>query len=236
MPNLVLIPGLGSDPAVWARTIAALGDDVSAMVGDTLQDDSLAGMARRILSDAPPTFYLAGVSMGGMVAMEIMRLSPERVRGLALVDTNARPDSAEQAARRLTINAAVLAAPDLRTLGASSLDYLVHPSASEGVRRELIEMTMRVGAQTYVRQNLAVSAREDLRPILSTVVNPTVVIAGEQDRMTPLEFTQEIHQLIACSELHVIPNCGHLPPIEKPQIMADHLRTLLAQDAYPRVR
>jgi len=231
MPNLVLIPGLGSDAAVWAPTIAALGDDVSAMVGDTLRDASLADMARRILSNAPPTFCLAGVSMGGMVAMEIMRLAPERVRALALVDTNARADPNEQAARRRTVNATVLAAPDLRTLGASSLDYLVHPTASEDVRRELIEMTVRVGADTYVRQNLAVSARDDLRPILSTIAVPTEVIVGEEDRMTPLEFSQEIHQLVGGSELHVVPACGHLPPIEKPQMMADRLRTLLAQSA-----
>ena len=229
MPNLVLIPGLGSDAAVWTRTIAALGDDLSPMVGDTLQDASLVGMARRILSNSPPTFCLAGVSMGGMVAMEIMRLAPERVRALALVDTNARPDTENQAAYRRAANAAVQAAPDLRTLGASSLDYLVHPTTSEDVRRELTEMTVRVGAETYVRQNLAVSAREDLRPILSTIAIPTEVIVGEQDRMTPLELSQEIHRLIAGSELRVVPACGHLPPIEKPQIMADLLRALLAQ-------
>jgi pimeloyl-ACP methyl ester carboxylesterase len=230
-PNLVLIPGLASDGAVWARTVAALGDDASAMIGDTLRDDSLAGMARRILSDAPPNFCLAGVSMGGMVAMEIMRLAPERVRGLALVDTNARPDSDEQAARRRAVNAVVLAAPDLRTLAASSLGSLVHEGASVEVRRELIEMTARVGAQNYVRQNLAIAAREDLRPILPAIVTPTEVIAGEEDRMTPVEWSREIQRLIAGSALSIIPRCGHLPPIETPEIVADRLRALFARSA-----
>jgi len=229
MQDLVLIPGLGSDAAVWARTIEALGGDASARVGDTLKDDTLAGMARRVLADAPPSFSLAGVSMGGMVAMEILRLAPERVRGLALVDTNARPDTEEQAARRRATNAAVLAAPDLRALGAGSLDYLVHSTAGEDIRRELIEMTARVGAETYVRQNLAVTAREDLGPILRSISIPTQVICGEDDRMTPLEMSLEIHQAIAGAELHVIPGCGHLPPIETPQVMADRLRALLAQ-------
>jgi pimeloyl-ACP methyl ester carboxylesterase len=231
MQDLVLIPGLGSDAAVWARTIAALGGEATAMVGDTLQDAALADMARRILGHAPPRFCLAGVSMGGMVAMEIMRLAPQRVRGLALVDTSARPDTEEQAARRRAINAAVLAAADLRALGASSLDYLVHRPAGEDVRRELIEMTLRVGAETYVRQNLAVLAREDLRPILPSIVVPTQVIVGQDDRMTPLALSEEIHQAVPGAELHVIPACGHLPPIEQPELMADRLRALLARAA-----
>src|ERR1019366_4359966 len=169
MTSLVLIPGLGSDGTVWARTIAALGDDVPTLIGDTLVDATLKDMACRILNEAPPSFCLAGVSMGGMVSLEIMRIAPERVRALALVDTNAQPDTEEQKTRRRAINAAMLAAKDIRTLGGSSLDYLVHSSASESVRRELIDMTVRVGAETYVRQSEAVMARDDLRPILSSI-------------------------------------------------------------------
>jgi len=101
MKNLMLIPSLGGDAAVWARTVTALDGGV-VRVGNTLEDDTLIGMARRILADAPRTFCLAGVSMGGMVALEIIRLAPERVRGLALVDTSAhraRPVSEAGAAR-----------------------------------------------------------------------------------------------------------------------------------------
>src|ERR1700761_5462200 len=98
--TLVLIPGLGSDGAVWRRTIAALGDDTDCLVGDTLRDGTLPDMARRILAQAPPRFALAGVSMGGMVALELMKLAPERVTHLALVDTNARPDGLGQKAYR----------------------------------------------------------------------------------------------------------------------------------------
>jgi pimeloyl-ACP methyl ester carboxylesterase len=228
MTDLILIPGLGSDGAVWARTIAALGGNIAASVGDTLHDDSLAGMARRILASAPPTFCLGGVSMGGMVAMQIMRLAPERVLGLALVDTNARPDTEPQAARRQAVNAAVLATPDLRALGAASLGGLVHSTAPQDVRDELVEMTMRVGAETYVRQNLAVMAREDMRPVLPDIAIPTQVIVGAEDIMTPPELSEEIHRLIVGSELHVIPTCGHLPPIERPAAMAERLRALVA--------
>lgn len=224
--TLLLIPGLGSDATVWNRTIAALGGEPRVTIGDTLQDDSLEGMARRILASAPARFVLAGVSMGGMVSMEIMRLAPERVGALALLDTNARPDTEEQKARRISINAAMLAARDIRSLGGSSLDYLVHPSAPASVRQELTEMTARVGVETYVRQNLAVAARADLRPVLSTITVPTYVIVGQEDRMTPPEMSREIHQRLPGAELHLLPDCAHLPPIEKPEATAALLREL----------
>ena len=227
MQNLLMIPGLGSDYAVWARTIAVLAADASCVIGDTLQDTSLEAMARRILAEAPQTFCLAGVSMGGMVALEIMRIAPERVVGLALVDTNALPDTEEQAARRRAVNEAIRSGSG--ATGGSSLDYLVHPTAGESVRRELTEMGLRVGAETYVRQNEAVLARQDLRPVLATIAVPCFVVVGEQDRMTPLALSVAIHEAVEGSQLHVIPDCSHLPPIEKPEVMADLLRALLAR-------
>lgn len=163
-----------------------------------------------------------------LVALEILRLAPERVGGLALVDTNARPDTEAQAERRRAINAVVLAAPDLRALGEASLGGLVHEGASEDVRRELVEMTVAVGARAYVRQNLAVMARTDQRPILPKIRIPTKVVVGEADVMTPLALSREIHAAIVGSTFHVVPKCGHLPPIETPQVMADLLSQLLA--------
>jgi pimeloyl-ACP methyl ester carboxylesterase len=231
MTNLVLIPQLGGDAAVWARTIAAL-DGVAVRVGNTLEDDTLAGMARRILTDAPPTFCLAGVSMGGMVALEIMRLAPERVRGLALVDTSAhraRPVGEEGAARFHEKNAAAFAVADMRALALSSLAGLVHPDAPQDVRDELVEMMVRVGAATYARQYLAVAEREDQAPILATIKIPTRVIHGANDRLTSSRFAAKIHSAIVGSEFHVISDCGHLPPIEAPQQMASHLSALLEQ-------
>jgi pimeloyl-ACP methyl ester carboxylesterase len=93
MQTLVMIPGLGSDAAVWRRTITALNSEVDCLVGDTHSDRSLRGTAQRILGQALETFALAGVSMGGMVALELMKIAPERVTQLALIDTNARPES-----------------------------------------------------------------------------------------------------------------------------------------------
>ncbi len=224
--TLVLVPGLGSDAAVWRRTITALGDEVRCHVGDTLTDDTLVGMARRILDQAPPHFGLAGLSMGGMVALEMVRIAPERVTRLALVDTMARPDPWEQKVYRHLTNAVVGISGDFRRLAEGSLGKLVHASASNLVRTELAEMSVRVGSKTYIRQNRAVMARGDLREVLRRIVVPAAVIVGSDDRMTPVGLSLEIHTLTPASTLHVIPDCGHLPPIERPEAVASLLKEL----------
>ena len=219
MQTLVMIPGLGSDAAVWRRTIAALNSEVNCLVGDTLSDRSLRGMAQRILDQAPETFALAGVSMGGMVALEMMKIAPKRITRLALIDSNARPDAMARKAYRYIANFVAITG-DFERLSERSVKSLVHPSTPNDVRAELAEMGARVGAKTYIRQNAAVAARKDLRPVLRNISVPTAVIVGDEDRLTPIELSQEIHDLTPGSALHVIPDCGHLPPIEKPAALA----------------
>ena len=229
MQTLILVPGLGSDAAVWRRTVAALGDDVGCIVGDTLSDDSLPGMARRILDQAPRSFALAGVSMGGMVALELMRIAPERVTRLALFDTNARPDRPGQKAYRRLANMIVGMTRDFRRTAARSLGRLVHPSTPQDVRDELLEMSVRVGPRAYIRQNRAVAVRSDLRKVLPGITVPTAVIVGQDDRVTPVELSREMHALTPGSTLHVLSDCGHLPPLEQPEVSAALLRQLLAR-------
>jgi pimeloyl-ACP methyl ester carboxylesterase len=224
MIPLILIPGLGSDFAVWQPTIKELGASAECTVGDTLSDDSLPGMAERILSQAPERFSLAGVSMGGMVALEIMRSDPERVQRLALLDTNPCPDTPEQTAQRRGANAAVLSSNNFEALALGSLKYLIHPAASIEVRNAMVEMSVRVGAKTYARQNEAVAARADQRLILSTIEVPTIVIFGAQDLLTPVALSEELESGIRGAHRHIIPDCGHLPPIEKPDAVASLLR------------
>jgi pimeloyl-ACP methyl ester carboxylesterase len=226
MQTLVMIPGLGSDAAVWKRTITALNSEVNCLVGDTLSDRSLRGMAQRILDQAPETFSLAGVSMGGMVALEMMKIAPERVTRLALIDTNARADAIARKAYRYLANLVAITG-DFERLSERSVKSLVHPSTPNDVRAELAEMGARVGVKTYIRQNGAVAARKDLRPVLQGIAVPTAVVVGSEDRLTPVELSQEIHNLTPGSTLHVIPGCGHLPPIEKPTVLAAILLGLM---------
>lgn len=229
MDPVIMVPGLGSDAAVWQPTIDAL-PGVACRVGDTLSDTSLPDMAARILADAPDRFALAGVSMGGMVALEIVRAAPGRVTRLALFDTNARPDTPEQTARRRATNAAMLAADDLAALAAPGIAHMIHPDAGDRVRDALIAMTLRVGAAAYARQNEAVVARDDLRPVLATIAVPTLVAVGEQDLMTPPAMAREIADGIAGADFRVLPACGHLPPIERPELVAGLLRDWLEGD------
>ena len=234
MTPLILIPGLGSDFAVWQPTIKALGSSAECMVGDTLSDDSLPGMAERILSQAPERFSLAGVSMGGMVALEIMRSAPERVMRLALLDTNPCPDTPEQTSQRRSANATALSSDNFEALATASLKYLVHPKASVEVRNALVAMSVRVGTKTYARQNEAVMKRADQRPILPTIEVPTIVIVGAQDVMIPIALSEVIRDGIRSAHLHIIPDCGHLPPIEKPDAVASLFREWMGSAGGPK--
>jgi pimeloyl-ACP methyl ester carboxylesterase len=224
-----MIPGLCSDEAVWCRTITALGDEARCVVGDTRRDATLDGMARRILAQAPARFALAGVSMGGMVALELLRVAPERVTHLALVDTNARPDTPGRRLYRRLANVRVGLARDFERVARGGTASLVHPRAPDDVRRALVEMSVRVGPQVYVRQNRAVGARGDLRDVLRGIAIPTAVLVGRQDAVTPVALSEEIARLVPRATLQVVPDCGHLPPIERPAIVAAALRELLAR-------
>lgn len=227
MNTLVLVPGLGSDAAVWEPTMKALNGDVSCLVGETRLDESIPDIAQRILNQAPSRFALAGVSMGGIVAMQIMAMEPKRISCLVLCDTIARPDSPYMRLYRRISNFLV-SVGDLRSLSKFSVNSTVHSSASAEVRQTLIDMGVRVGADAYRRQNRAVSKRRDYRSGLSLVSVPTRVVVGRQDRMTPLKNSEEIHRLIPNSMLQIIEDCGHLPPIEQPEVMAEIIRNMLA--------
>ncbi|MXP29632.1 alpha/beta fold hydrolase [Porphyrobacter algicida] len=216
MNDLVLIPGLGSDETVWRKTIELLSDDYRCAVGDTLQDSTLPDMAQRILADAPDKFVLAGLSMGGMVALEIMRLAPERVAGLALIDSNAFPDTSEQAQQRVRTIETLRAGVDMRSAGQASLAWLVHPDASLSVKEDIVQMSIRLGVEVYIRQSEAVLNRRDQRPVLREIDIPTAIIHGVNDAMIPLTRAEETLAMISDASLEIIHHCGHLPPIEKP--------------------
>jgi pimeloyl-ACP methyl ester carboxylesterase len=227
MQTLLMIPGLGSDSAVWRRTIEAMKSSVDCLVGDTLSDDSLEGMAERILDQAPESFALAGVSMGGMVALQIIKMAPRRVTRLALIDTNARPDTIMRKTIRRLSNIAAATTSNFAKLSERSVKSLLHPSAPQEIRTELAEMGARIGARIYWRQNIAVAARKDMRQILPGIAVPAAIVVGSDDRVTPVMLSREIHQLTPGSSLHIIPDCGHLPPIEKPAAVAAILLELM---------
>lgn len=228
MHDLIVIPGLGSDGAVWSRTTALLAQEARCTVGDTLHDASLAGMAQTILRDAPERFFLAGLSMGGMVALEIMRVAAGRVQGLAIIGSNGFPDTPQEAEQRRQGLAAIRAGVDLQRAGEASLGRLVHSAAPDDVRAEIVAMGIRVGSATYARQIEAVLHRDDQQPVLQGIRIPTIFVTGEDDRMIPQGRAGDMAAMVSQSGLIVIPDCGHLPPIEQPQATAEAIRRLIA--------
>lgn len=224
---LVFLPGLLCDDRLWLQQAEALKDIADPMIADLTQDDSVEAMAARVLASAPPRFALAGLSMGGYVAFEIMRQQPERVTRLALFDTSASPDTPQRAAlRRASIDSLKVG----RFMGVTKrmLPQLVHPQHVDSPVGDAVrDMAERIGGEAFVRQQTAVLARPDSRPTLLSIHVPTMIVVGADDLTTPLEQAQVMHEGIAGSELHVLPSCGHLPPLEQPEEATRLLRQWL---------
>jgi pimeloyl-ACP methyl ester carboxylesterase len=221
LPTL-LIPGLMSTPQLFAEQLPALWRLGAVTVADHRRADSMAGIARQILADAPPRFRLLGLSMGGYVAFEVMRQAPERVAALALLDTSARPDAPEQVdARRSQIGLAqdngMGAVADLQ------LPRLLHRQDDERLRTIVRQMAEETGPEAFARQQTAIMTRPDSRPSLAAIACPTLVIVGEHDQITPPPIAEEMVAGIAGAKLIVIPGSGHLSTLEQPEAIASTL-------------
>ncbi|HLO77000.1 MAG TPA: alpha/beta fold hydrolase [Magnetospirillum sp.] len=219
--SLVLLPGLLNDYRLWSHQIAAVAPVAQAMVADLTQDDTLAGMAERVLDRAPERFALAGLSMGGYVAMEILRRAPERVERLALLDTTARADAPDQTERRKGA-VALAKAGGFEKIMPTMLPALVHPDhlALERVGGLAKAMALAVGPDAFARQQNAIMHRPDARPGLPRIACPTMVLVGADDGVTPIERADEMADLIPNSWLEVINQCGHLSTLEQPQAVS----------------
>ncbi|HWX48774.1 MAG TPA: alpha/beta fold hydrolase [Roseomonas sp.] len=229
--DLLLLPGLLCDARLWRDPLAMLEDRVQAQVADLTQDDSVVAMARRALAGAPPRFALAGLSMGGYVALEIMRQAPERVTRLALFDTSARPDTPEAARRRRALMT-LTRSGQFRGVTPRLLPSLLHPEAVDGpLGDEVRAMAERVGRDAFLRQQHAILHRPDSRPMLPGIGQPTLVAVGEQDVLTPPELAEEIADAIPGARLARIPRSGHLPTMEQPQMAAALMRDWLSGEA-----
>lgn len=224
---LVLVPGLTCDAALWAAQVDGLADVAGITVADTLSDDSITAMARRLLEGAPERFALAGFSMGGYVAMEVMRLAPERITRLALLDTSAEADDADHAALR---RAAVRTARErgFERVLRGSLGLLIHPDADPAIGEQVVAMALRVGIGTFERQQSAIAGRADMLQALAAVRVPALVLVGAEDRTTPPRHARAMAAAIPGAVLCKVPRCGHMAPMERPQAVNAALREWLA--------
>jgi pimeloyl-ACP methyl ester carboxylesterase len=221
---IVLVPGLNCSARLYAEQIPALWRFGPVMVADQRRDDSIAAIARRILAAAPPRFALAGLSMGGYIAFEIMRQAPQRVAKLALLDTGARPETPEQTqTRRPRIELAK--AGRFAEVADVQFPLLVHRlrHGAEALKRLVRAMAEETGPDVFLRQQQAIIGRPDSRPGLSAIVCPTLVLVGDGDELTPPVLAQEIAAAIPGARLVVIPECGHLSTLERPQAVTEAL-------------
>jgi pimeloyl-ACP methyl ester carboxylesterase len=221
---VVLVPGLNCSARLYADQIPALWRFGPVVVADHTRDDNMATIAARILAAAPPRFALVGLSMGGYIALTMLRAASDRVERLALLDTSARPETPEQTERR---KPQIALAESGRFAEVPPLQFPVfvhrHRQDDDGLRQRVRMMAEETGAEAFLRQQKAIMTRGDARPWLESITCPTLVLVGEGDELTPLPLSQELAAGIAGSRLVVVPDCGHLSTMERPEAVTKAL-------------
>jgi pimeloyl-ACP methyl ester carboxylesterase len=226
--NLILLPGLLNDARLWRHQVDHLGPLAEIEVADLVGPDSIGAMAERVLAMRSGRFALAGLSMGGYVAFEVMRRAPDRIERLALLDTSARADTPQQTARRRGL---IELAQKGRFLGVTPrlLPQLLHPDHVEdhATANTVVQMARGVGRDGFLAQQRAIMGRPDSRPDLARIRCPTLVLGGRQDALTPPEVMEEIAAGIAGAQLLQLDRCGHLSPLEQPEAVTAALAAWL---------
>ena len=227
-PPLLLLPGMMCDHRLFAPQVAALCTGRQIGVPDFGDGETMEAIAAEILAAAPPRFALAGVSMGGILAMEMMRQAPERISQLALIDTNPFAERDEVRRRRGPQIEAVRQGR-LETIMRDEMKpaYFTHLADSRFLRDLCLEMALSVGPQAFIRQSLALRDRPDYSDVLGKVTCPTLILCGRHDILCPVERHEAMKAMIPHARLHIIEGAGHLPTIEAPDEVTQALHDLL---------
>ncbi len=231
--TLILIPGLLCDATVWPSQRAALEDLADVRVAEHGLHDTLPGIAQSILATAPPRFAVAGHSMGGRIALEIFRAAPERLIGMALMDTGHKPVPAgkageEEAAGRYAL-LATARRDGMRAMGRLWVQGMVHPSrlGDAALIDGILDMFESKSPELYAAQIHALLNRPDGAPLLPLIHCPTLVLCGHDDSWSPVQRHREIAAAIPRSTFVDIPNCGHMSTLERPDAVNVAMRAWL---------
>ncbi|KLN61095.1 alpha/beta hydrolase [Kiloniella spongiae] len=216
--RLVFLPGLLCNERLWKPQLAFFEENYLCEVPDLTRASSINELALQALKQVRGKFNLVGLSMGGYVALEIMRIAPERIQRLALIDTKARADSPEQKRRRRGL-LSLAGRGKFKGVTPHLMPLLIHPDRMEdaSLTSEIYKMAEEVGQEAFVRQQTAILDRESHLSILSNIKCPVQVICGRDDLITPLDCSEEIVTLTPNAELLVLEDCGHLSNIELPE-------------------
>ena len=233
MPRLIFLPGLACDGAMWRAQLAALPTHWASSVTDVhTRCDTLEAMAGTLLDEHAGELILCGASMGGMLAMEVARQAPQRVRGLALLGTSARP---EDPATRALREAAIVLFDQGRMAEVLQANLPLAFDASRAADTELhqayLDMIGRAGAAQLVAQNRAVIARPDALAHIGQLRCPVLVLCGESDQLTPPERSRELAAAVPGAELMLLPQCGHMLTMEQPEAVNARLLDWLGRIA-----
>lgn len=227
---LVLLPGLGSDARVFWPQIVELSRERQVTVAPTATGERVEEIASDILTTAPAKFALCGHSFGGIVALEVLRRAPERVTRIALMDTTPLASTPQESAER---------EPRIVMARSRRLEDVVQEELAYGwktpstMRNEVVaamlEMARDLGPEAYVRQARALQRRKDQQATLRRIKQPTLVICGEHDGMTPVRRHEFMAELIPYAEFKMIHDAGHFPTLEQPEATTAALQSWLQQ-------
>ena len=231
--DLLLLPGLMCDAAVWAPVLPWIGAGTDCRVPEYHDERSLVAMANRVLRGAPARFALAGHSMGGRVALEIVRRAPKRVARLALLDTGirARPAGAagdDEKAKRLSL-LAIARERGVRAMAHAWVQPMVHPLrlADDALVGAVVDMFARRTADEFEGQIEALLTRPDAAALLPTIACPTLVLCGREDAWSTPAQHEEMALRIDGARLAIVERCGHMSPMERPREVGEALATWL---------
>jgi pimeloyl-ACP methyl ester carboxylesterase len=227
--TVVFVPGMMLDERMYAFQAGALSNRADVLHADVTRAASIEAMAADVIGRCPLRFAVIGLSMGGIVAMEIVRQAKERVTHLALLNTTPEPDSPEKREPRLQQLAAVESG-GLRQVLVDSLKprYLARKNKSNlKLLGEILTMGLDLGPDVFRRQAAALTSRPDGRAVLPSITCPTLVLTGWEDDICPPEIHEMMARTIPRADLVVLSECGHLSPLESPQSVTNALDSLL---------
>lgn len=223
---LVLLPGMNCSPQMWSGVEAAVTGCIPGLTvhHGRLAADSIDGCVEELLGFLPSRFALAGLSLGAIVAMALVRQAPERVSRLCLLSANPHAPTAQQYAGWEALRRDLAAGRTARDVQRELLPILLHPSArTPQADEKVLDMAERIGAEVLDRQLAAQASRIDERPTLVRVAVPTLIVAAAEDALCSVWKHEELRDLIPGSQLVVMPGVGHLSTVEAPARVAEHL-------------